>query len=84
MPLKLAYFSPTIIAVDDVPAIEFSQIFNLADALHHRTDLNDGGNPFISIRGGQQVQVYPNKAGIDVSWLITYLEALSRIYGCSN
>jgi hypothetical protein len=80
MALKLAYFSPTIVAVDDVPAVEFSQIFNLADTLHHRTDLNDGGNPFISIRGGQQVHVYPNRAGIDVSWLVTYLEKLCQGY----
>lgn len=79
MTLKVAYFQPTIIAMDDIPPVEFSQIFSLAEALHSRSDLNDANNA-ISLRGGQQVQVYPNVLGIDVTWLTQWLEKISTGY----
>jgi hypothetical protein len=80
MTLKVAYFQPVIIAMDDVPPVEFSKIYSLADQLHSRPDLSDSGNPELSIRGGQQIQVYPNKLGIDVGWLVHWLETIATGY----
>lgn len=80
MALKVAYFQPTILAIDDVPPVEFNKIYNLAEMLHSHSELNDSGNPYISIRGGQQIHVYPNKLNIDVSWLIKFLEELCSGY----
>lgn len=80
MTFKIAYFAPTILAIEDIPASTFIQIYNLAEMLHSRPELNDSGNPNISIRGGQQIQVYPNDANIDVSWLVSYLESLCQGY----
>lgn len=80
MALKLAYFQPVVLAIDTVPPVEFSQIFNLTETLHSHKELNDSDNPFISIRGGQQIQVYPNKLGLDVQWLVKYLETLCQGY----
>ena len=79
MTLKVAYFQPTVIAIDNVPAVEFSQIYSLAEQLHSRTDLNDA-NKAISLRGGQQVQVYPNALGIDVTWLTQWIEKIATGY----
>jgi len=80
MTLKVAYFQPTIIAIDDVPPPVFSQVFNLAETLHGYKELNDSGNPTLSIRGGQQVQVYPNQINLDVKWLVDWLEELCTGY----
>lgn len=80
MTLKVAYFQPIILAIDQVPPVEFSKIFSLADQLHSHPELNDSGNPFISIRGGQQIQVYPNQLNLDVSWLIKWLETICQGY----
>jgi hypothetical protein len=80
MTLKVAYFQPMVFAIDDVPAFQFSQIFNLSEALHSRTELNDGDNPLISIRGGQQIQVYPNALGLDVTWLTAWIESICQGY----
>ena len=74
MTLKVAYFQPTVIALDQVPPVEYSQIFNLAEQLHGHPELNDSDDPYISIRGGQQIQVYPNDLNLDVSWLVKWLE----------
>lgn len=80
MPLHVAYFQPTVVAIDQIPPVEFSQIFNLANQLHEHPELNDSENPLISIRGGQQIQVYPNTLNLDVSWLIKYLESVCQGY----
>jgi len=80
MSLKIAYFQPTVLAIDNVPPVEFSKIFNLAEQLHRHPELNDSGNPFISIRGGQQIQVYPNQINLDVSWLVKWLETVCQGY----
>ncbi len=76
MTLKVAYFAPTVMALDEIPPGTFSQIYNLSDTLHSHPELNDSGNPTISIRGGQQIQVYPNELELDVSWLVKYLEEI--------
>ena len=80
MTLKIAYFQPTVLAIDSVPPVEFSKIYSLSEMLHSRPDLNDADNPLISIRGGQQIQVYPNALNIDVSWLIKWLETICQGY----
>jgi len=80
MTLKIAYFQPTVLAIDTVPPIEFSKIYALAENLHQHPELNDAGNPLISIRGGQQIQVYPNQVGSDVQWLVQWLETLCQGY----
>jgi hypothetical protein len=63
-----------------VPPVEFSKIFSLAENLHSHPELNDAGNPTISIRGGQQIQVYPNSLNIDVTWLVKWLETICQGY----
>lgn len=80
MTLKVAYFQPTVLAIDNVPPVEFSKIYALAESLHGHPELNDSNNPFISIRGGQQIQVYPNQLNLDVSWLVKYLETICQGY----
>ena len=80
MTLKVAYFQPTVLAIDSVPPVEFSKIYSLAENLHSHPELNDSTNPLISIRGGQQIQVYPNQLNIDVKWLVTWLESICQGY----
>jgi hypothetical protein len=76
MTLKVAYFQPSILAIDEVPPVEFSKLFTLSEDLHGHPELNDEGNPNISIRGGQQIQVYPNQLNLDVTWLVEWLQTL--------
>jgi len=80
MSLKVAYFQPTVLAIDQIPPVEFSKIYSLAESLHSHPELNDAGNPLISIRGGQQIQVYPNKINMNVDWLVTWLETICQGY----
>lgn len=80
MALHVAYFQPTIIAIDNVSPVEFSRLFNLVEQLHAHPELDDGKNPSTSIRGGQQIQVYPNDLNIDMKWLVDYLEVLCKGY----
>jgi hypothetical protein len=80
MAFRVAYFQPIVMAIDDVPPLEFSQIFNLVEDLHKHPELNDSGNPQISIRGGQQIQVYPNELNLDINWLVNYLESICYGY----
>ena len=80
MTLKVAYFQPTVLAIDQIPPVEFSKIYSLAESLHSRPDLNDADNPLISIRGGQQIQVYPNQLNMNVDWLVSWLETICQGY----
>ena len=80
MSLKVAYFQPTVLAIDQVPPVEFSKIYSLAENLHTHPELNDSTNPQISIRGGQQIQVYPNQLGLNVDWLVKWLESICQGY----
>jgi uncharacterized protein (TIGR02466 family) len=79
MTLKIAYFQPTVLAIDNIPPVEFSKIYALSENLHTHPELNDA-NAAISLRGGQQIQVYPNKINIDVNWLVTWLESICSGY----
>lgn len=80
MSLKVAYFQPVILAIDDIQPVEFSRLYNVVEQFHAHSELNDIGNPLISARGGQQVQVYPNTIDVDVAWLVNYLETLCQGY----
>jgi uncharacterized protein (TIGR02466 family) len=80
MTLKVAYFQPIVLAIDNVPPVEFSKIYSLAESLHSRPELNDADDKSVSIRGGQQIQVYPNTLNIDVTWLVTWLESICQGY----
>jgi hypothetical protein len=80
MSLKVAYFQPIVLAIDTVPPIEFSKIYSLVENLHSHPELNDSNNPFISIRGGQQIQVHPNNINVDVAWLTYWIEQISQGY----
>lgn len=80
MAIKIGYFQPIVMAIDDVPPLEFSKMYSLVEDLHRHPELNDSGNPAISIRGGQQIQVYPNELNIDVSWLVKYFESICEGY----
>jgi hypothetical protein len=80
MTLKVAYFQPIVLAMDQVPPVEFSKIFSLSEQLHIHPELNDVNNPLVSIRGGQQIPVYPNQLGIDVDWLIKWIETICQGY----
>lgn len=80
MTLKVAYFQPVTLAIDTVPPVEFSKIYALSENLHQHPELNDANNPLISIRGGQQIQVYPNELNLDVNWLVNWLETVCQGY----
>jgi hypothetical protein len=80
MTLKVAYFQPVTLAIDTVPPVEFSKIYALAENLHQHPELNDAGNPLISIRGGQQIQVYPTEIELDIGWLVDWLEKICQGY----
>jgi hypothetical protein len=80
MTLKVAYFQPVVLAIDQVPPVEFSRMYSLVESLHNRPELNDADNPFISIRGGQQIQVYPNEYNLDVKWLVDWVELMAQGY----
>ena len=72
--MKFAYFNPTVMAVDDVPADVFSYLQGLVHTAHEHQEHNDSGNPAISVRGGQQIQLLPNEFGLDVTGLKKYIE----------
>jgi hypothetical protein len=80
MSLKVAYFQPVTLAIDTVPPVEFSKIYALAENLHQHPELNDAGNPLISIRGGQQIQVFPTEIELDIGWLVDWLEKTCQGY----
>lgn len=78
--MKFAYFNPTVFAVDDVPSDIFLQLKTLVEKAHYNSQFNDEGNPNISIRGGQQIQLVPNEFNLDTSVLKTFVEKSSEDY----
>jgi len=80
MTFKVAYFTPTVVAADQVPPVEFSKLFNLVEELHSHPELHEGDNPFVSVRGGQHIQIYPARVELDVVWLTTWLEKVAQDY----
>jgi hypothetical protein len=79
MTFRVAYFQPIIIAMDQVPPVEFSKIYGLTEELHNHPEFNDASDN-ISMRGGQQIQVLPNDLNKDVTWLKTWLESICKGY----
>ena len=79
--MRFAYFNPTIVAMDDIPEPVYQQVIDLCNKAHQREDLNDAGNPAISIRGGQQIQLIPNEElDLDTAFLTDYIERQAQQY----
>ena len=78
--MKFAYFNPTVVAVDEVPSDMFMTFKNMVNVAHTKSELNDEGDPTISIRGGQQIQLLPNEFDLDIGPLKGYIEYRCREY----
>lgn len=78
--MKYAYINPTVVAVDEVPDQTFQTIKSLVDQAHQHPEFNDEGNPGISIRGGQQIQLLPNQFNLNVDVLKNYIEQQCQEY----
>jgi len=78
--MKFAYFNPTVIAVDDVPADVYTYLKDMVDRAHQMREHNDAGDPTISIRGGQQIQLLPNNFDLEVDVLKQFVEMRCREY----
>lgn len=78
--MKFAYFNPTVFAIEDIPADVFVQIQDIVNKAHGNSKFNDEGNPNISIRGGQQIQVVPSQFNVDIDFFREYVERISLEY----
>ena len=78
--MKFAYFNPLVMAVEDVDAGVFTQLKQIVVDAHTHTQHNDEGNPNISVRGGQQIQLVPNEFNLDTKVLKTFIETKCREY----
>jgi hypothetical protein len=78
--MKFAYFNPIVFAVEDVPANIFTDLKSIVDTAHQYSSFNDEGNPNISIRGGQQIQLLPSQFNLNVGVLKMYVEKISKEY----
>lgn len=73
--MKFAYFNPTVIAIEDVPADIYIKLKDMTDIAHSQQQFNDAGNQEISVRGGQQIQLVPNEFKQDTTVLKNYVES---------
>jgi hypothetical protein len=78
--MKFAYFNPTVMAIADVPADVFTQLQEIVEQAHNYREHNDADNSEISVRGGQQIQLVPNKFALDTSVLKHYVESQVQGY----
>jgi len=78
--MKFAYFNPTVMAITDVPADVFTQLQEMVEQAHNYREHNDADNIAISVRGGQQIQLVPNKFALDTSVLKHYVESQVQGY----
>lgn len=78
--MKYAYFNPTVLAVDDVPSDVYTSLKSMVDTAHGHSQHNDEGNPAISIRGGQQIQLVPNAFDLDTNELKEFIERRCDVY----
>lgn len=78
--MKFAFFNPTAIAIDEIPDDIFIKLRTIVNTAHTMSQYNDAGDPSISIRGGQQIQLLPNDFGLDTSELKTYVEGKCQEY----
>ncbi len=72
--MKFAYVNPTIVAVDDIPEETFNSLQLVVDQAHNHPEFNDEGDPGISIRGGQQIQLLPSQFDLNIDILKNYVE----------
>ena len=63
-----------------MPVDVFDTLCEMVSLAHTHTDLNDEGNPAISIRGGQQIQLVPNEFNLDTTPLVKYVEQAAQDY----
>lgn len=78
--MKFAYFNPTVFAIDDVPADIFGYLKNITEQAHTRPEFDDSGNSKISVRGGQQIQLLPNRFNLDTTLLKEFVEDRAKMY----
>ena len=78
--MKFAYLNPIIVAMDDIPDGTFQGLKVLVDQAHQYKEYNDQGNPDISIRGGQQIQLLPNQFNLNIDILKVYIEQQCQEY----
>lgn len=78
--MKYAYINPTVVAVDEIPDQTFQSIKGLVDQAHQHPEYNDEGNPGISVRGGQQIQLLPNQFNLNIDVLKDYVEQQCQEY----
>lgn len=78
--MKFAYFNPTVIAVEEVPADTFVALQDMVWQAHQKENLNDAGNPEISVRGGQQIQLVPNQFNMNTDALKVFVEKSCKEY----
>ena len=67
-------------AIADVPADVFTQLQGMTHVAHALHQHNDAGNPAISIRGGQQIQLIPNEFNLDITVLKNFVESQCQGY----
>jgi len=78
--MKFAYFNPLVMAVEDVDAGIFTQLKSIVNDAHQHKEHNDEGNPNISVRGGQQIQLVPNEINLKTDVIKNYIESRCREY----
>ena len=78
--MKYAYFNPLVMAVEDVDAGVFAQLKSTVADAHTHSEHNDAGNPDISVRGGQQIQIVPNEFNLETEYLKNYIETKAKEY----
>ena len=67
-------------AIADVPADVFTQLQEMVEQAHNYREHNDADNSAISVRGGQQIQLVPNKFALNTSVLKYYVESQVQGY----
>lgn len=65
--MKVAYFQPIIVAAGPVPPADFVKIYNLTEAVHSQSTV-------------QEVQIYPSETGVDYTWLVSLIEEMAKGY----
>ena len=78
--MKFAYFNPLVMAVDDIDADIHIKLKELVKNAHDHKEHNDEGNPAISVRGGQQIQLVPNEFNLNTDILKDFIENRCREY----
>lgn len=78
--MKFAYLNPTLFAVDDISIETFDHLKNIVEIAHSKKEFNDAGDKKISVRGGQQIQLLPNRFGLDISAIKSFVESRCKVY----